>query len=575
MSQGLMLLYIAVSFVLASIPALAGLFARWKLYLKLGAFLYAISASVWFLAILLFVTFKIVQHSTPFLLRILGRLNRVLSPVVSRISQTKVVGPCIAAVVRANFFVWFMVLLVSDQLMRALLSRLIGRHTSQANYSIVNTVDPTFSLIPAPDQEDQHKKVPFNYSSRIAYTLAVASKLAYEDVDIVQHELRKDGFDVDHSFLPIAYKNVCAYIIERQDEIFLIFRGTNPLNIQNFVTDFSIDMKNIQSNTGKPMGQVHQGFWDAMGHHDAHQPLDHQRSHSTLHIELNAASLYRTVSSTVEAAMKIGQFAVAQLLSHVADPIDQSWAGYDTDVRSHSLFSQAENWILSLADHHHHQQQTQKTADGISRRKKRLYVAGHSLGGALGTIFVAKMLQTDSPLLQYFGGLYTYGQPKIGDGEFTRCFPTEISHQMYHHVYNNDIVARVPPSWFHQYETPPGTLVYINASHGITLYPPHPKTHEPVPVRTISYLHLSGLLNRHVIRRLPNESWLRIIFRLVFPFFLNDHFPTDYCNSLRFGQVLSAVRLDEGMAGGGADEESAIGLATAWSGRNATLVQRS
>lgn len=140
-------------------------------------------------------------------------------------------------------------------------------------------------------------------------------------------------------------------------------------------------MKDIQSDTGKPMGQVHQGFWDAMGHHDAHQPSDPRRSPSTLHIELNAASLYRTISSTLEAAMKIGQFAVAQFLSHVADPIDQSWAGHDTDVRTHSLFSQAENWILSLA----HQQQQQGTGGGLSPRKKRLYVAGHSLGGALGT----------------------------------------------------------------------------------------------------------------------------------------------------------------------------------------------
>lgn len=241
MGQGLTPLYFTVSLVLASIPALAGLYARWKLYLKLGAFLYAISVFVMCVAILLFVTFKVVQHSTPFLLRTLGRLNRVLSPIVSRVSQTKVVGPCIAAVVRANFFVWFMVLLVSDQLMRALLSRLIGRHASQTNYckrkkkmrqrnkvsvsdvglnllrlfpffhpsffsAIVNTVDPTFSLIAESDQEDQHKELPLNYSSRIAYTLAVASKLAYEDVHIVQHELRKDGFDVDHSFLPVAYK---------------------------------------------------------------------------------------------------------------------------------------------------------------------------------------------------------------------------------------------------------------------------------------------------------------------------------------------------------------------------------
>lgn len=44
------------------------------------------------------------------------------------------------------------------------------------------------------------------YSLSLAYTLAVASKLVYEDVEVIKHELRKAGFDVDRTFRPIAYK---------------------------------------------------------------------------------------------------------------------------------------------------------------------------------------------------------------------------------------------------------------------------------------------------------------------------------------------------------------------------------
>jgi hypothetical protein len=40
----------------------------------------------------------------------------------------------------------------------------------------------------------------------LAYTLAVASKLVYEDVEVIKHELKKAGFDVDRTFRPIAYK---------------------------------------------------------------------------------------------------------------------------------------------------------------------------------------------------------------------------------------------------------------------------------------------------------------------------------------------------------------------------------
>lgn len=46
------------------------------------------------------------------------------------------------------------------------------------------------------------------YSRSKAYTLAVASKLVYEEVNVIKHELEKDGFNVHRSFLPMAYR-VC------------------------------------------------------------------------------------------------------------------------------------------------------------------------------------------------------------------------------------------------------------------------------------------------------------------------------------------------------------------------------
>ena len=52
-------------------------------------------------------------------------------------------------------------------------------------------------------------------------------------------------------------------------------------------------------------------------------------------------------------------------------------------------------------------------------------------------VFLAKMLQSESPLLNHFSGLYTYGQPKVGDVEFTRAFYPEFTTKIFHHAYNN------------------------------------------------------------------------------------------------------------------------------------------
>lgn len=47
------------------------------------------------------------------------------------------------------------------------------------------------------------------------------------------------------------------------------------------------------------------------------------------------------------------------------------------------------------------------------------------------------MLQSKSPLLDIFEGLYTYGQPRIGDDEFAKVFGPNLSSKIFHHALNN------------------------------------------------------------------------------------------------------------------------------------------
>lgn len=127
-------LYLAIASALSCIPALAGFYAQWRGYRWLGFFCYGLTILSFVLFLILLVGFKLLRRGTPFLLRFLDRLNHVLAPIVSRIAKTSFVGPAIGMVVRANFFVWFLVLLMSDQLVRALLTRIVGPHSSQSNY---------------------------------------------------------------------------------------------------------------------------------------------------------------------------------------------------------------------------------------------------------------------------------------------------------------------------------------------------------------------------------------------------------------------------------------------------------
>lgn len=70
-----------------------------------------------------------------------------------------------------------------------------------------------------------------------------------------------------------------------------------------------------------------------------------------------------------------------------------------------------------------------------------LYVTGHSLGGALATMAAASLSDNGVEV----AGVYTFGQPRVGDRTFASQLNKHIDGRVFRFVNNNDIVPHVPP----------------------------------------------------------------------------------------------------------------------------------
>jgi triacylglycerol lipase len=75
------------------------------------------------------------------------------------------------------------------------------------------------------------------------------------------------------------------------------------------------------------------------------------------------------------------------------------------------------------------------------RGARSLWITGHSLGGALAALATARLQFTED---QPVNGLYTFGQPRVGDPEFCTCFDQGFGNSAFRFVNFHDIVPRVP-----------------------------------------------------------------------------------------------------------------------------------
>jgi len=115
-------------------------------------------------------------------------------------------------------------------------------------------------------------------------------------------------------------------------------------------------------------------------------------------------------------------------------------AGIDFRDTSHGLvhkgFDQALDSVWS---------QITKTLEKIHQYGQPLWITGHSLGGALAVLAAARLaLVIDQHIYKSINGLYTFGQPRVGNRAFVKALDDEIKPRYFRFVNDNDIVPRVP-----------------------------------------------------------------------------------------------------------------------------------
>ena len=78
-----------------------------------------------------------------------------------------------------------------------------------------------------------------------------------------------------------------------------------------------------------------------------------------------------------------------------------------------------------------------------ARKDQRVWITGHSLGGALAVACAARAT-FESPRIG-IRGIYTFGQPRFGDSVCSKACADLLGSVLFRHINDRDIVPRVPP----------------------------------------------------------------------------------------------------------------------------------
>jgi triacylglycerol lipase len=94
-------------------------------------------------------------------------------------------------------------------------------------------------------------------------------------------------------------------------------------------------------------------------------------------------------------------------------------------------------------------------------KKQSIWFCGHSLGAALAALAAIEYVSNDKGVIN---GLYTIGQPRIGNAEFAKHFDKLLTNKCFRFINNNDVVPRVPlPGLVFKY-THAGHELYIDSA---------------------------------------------------------------------------------------------------------------
>lgn len=181
--------------------------------------------------------------------------------------------------------------------------------------------------------------------------------------------------------------------------------------------------------------------------------------------------------------------------------------------------------------------------------KARFLVTGHSLGGALAILFPAILaLHEEEWLLERLEGVYTFGQPRVGNDKFGEFVEKHLRKRRYlRYVYGNDIVPRIPYDDSALLFKHFGTCIYFNSLYRgkVTKEEPN-KNYFSLWTVVPKYMNAGWELVRSFLIGCMEgpqykEGWFLRFFRvfaLVIPG-LTPHAPQDYVNCTRLGSSIA------------------------------------
>ncbi|XWS18749.1 hypothetical protein CRYUN_Cryun32bG0071600 [Craigia yunnanensis] len=297
--------------------------------------------------------------------------------------------------------------------------------------------------------------------------------------------------------------------------ILISFRGTESFDADDWCTDADYSWYEIPK-----VGKLHMGFLEALG-------LGNREDTATFHYHLRKKSTKHTYSEAAEVKPSNSD-------AHSEGSVGIGNKGIPPEMVEMTAYHMVRKKLKTLLEEH---------------KNAKYIVTGHSLGGALAIMFpIVLVLNEEMKLIQKLLGVYTFGQPRVGNRQLGRFMEAHLDHPVpkyFRVVYCNDLVPRVP------YDDK--TLLYKH--FGVCLYYDsffiEQRMHEEPNKNDLGITYLiPEYLNAvwELIRSLTmeytygpeyKEGWLSILFRvlgLAMPG-VAAHCPTNYIDSVRLGKL--------------------------------------
>jgi hypothetical protein len=270
------------------------------------------------------------------------------------------------------------------------------------------------------------------YDRYAAYLCSVASAWVYSDSQTTVDVLTRLGLPVvgvrisaeNDAMLVAATADLLMSPGEDGTVALLCFRGTEPFNPTSWLTDFTVDRVAMP----KQAGYVHGGMYR------------------------NLMAIWDDVVECLEAVLHgepIPRSTPASGGQKVATPVVGSAPGYTGDVALFRGDSRSgdggseESVALPVVSGLSPALQAMKALPPL----RALHLTGHSLGGAMAAFAAIRILHDRGleELGQVLRGVYTFGQPLLGDATFVKGIG-DAARAVECHIYRRDVVPHLPPN---------------------------------------------------------------------------------------------------------------------------------